>query len=146
MKNWTDIIVLGGMLLSVAVIVQFGVWHGQKRLREMRGFPEELFTTKPNFTFQKQLLRAAEKIALEETIPPDEPPLAIGDQCLLLGDLVVEGSGLLTVVDGDETEVVVSWDDGYQEKKLSRAIVRRYRDEGGGGKRKMPVPPKVLAG
>jgi hypothetical protein len=102
-------------------------WHARRRLAEILGLPPELVTTRINRTFPKALIQAAEKIAREAPLPPDEPPLRNGDRCFLLGDLDVKGSGPLMVVETDATHVVVAWDNGCQELKMSRAIVRRVK-------------------
>lgn len=100
-------------------------WHARRRLADIQGIPGELVTTRINRTFPKALLKAAEKVARESALPPDEPPLRSGDRCLLLGDIDINGAGPLMVVDTDETHVVVAWDDGCQEVKMPRAVVRR---------------------
>ena len=120
--------------------------HARKRLVEIRCDPPDLVTTKPNRTFPKPLIGAAEKIAREEQIPSDEPPLAVGDECALLGDLSVGDHYLLLVVDADETDVLVSWDDGHQEHRLPRSIVRRPDQPDALGGRKKSKGPQTAPG
>lgn len=117
------------ILLSVAFAVMTAfltaaTYHAGERLKQLRDEPpEELFTTRKNRSFPKELLRAAEGLEAQEPTPPDNPPLAVGDECQF-----VHGIGpVMLVVDANEREVIGSWDDGCQEHKFSRAIVRRWR-------------------
>lgn len=134
------------VLLFVALLVPFlfmwaVTWHAKRKLIETGiNPPFDLKTTRHNRTFPKPLLKAAEKVARDENIPPDDPPLAIGDECMLLGDLVINGVGVMTVVDENDTHVVAAWDDGYQEHKFSREIVRRCPPDQPARKRKVPQP------
>lgn len=55
--------------------------------------------------------------------PPDDPPLCVGDYCLLSS-----GSPPLLVVDADDYWVVVAWggiSEGCSEATMPRAMVRR---------------------
>jgi hypothetical protein len=117
------------ILLSVAfagstAFLIAATYHAEGRLRQLRGEPrEELFTTRKNRSFPKELLRAAERLEAQEPTPADNPPLTIGDECQF-----VHGIGpVMMVVDANEREVIGSWEDGYQEHKFPRSIVRRYR-------------------
>lgn len=116
--------------------------HARRRLAEIQGLPPELVTTKRNFDIPKALLRAAERIARETPLAADCPPLRVGDQCLLLGEVTLQKVGVMTVVECNATDVIVAWDDGNQEKRLSREILRRYRPpEGPVRRRKAPKAP-----
>lgn len=99
--------------------------HARKRLAEIRGDLPDLVTTRRNRTFSKPLLWAAERVAREDRLPPDEPPLVVGDECRL-----VCGIGpVLLVVDVDRSNVVASWDEGSQEHVFPRTLVRRYKPD-----------------
>jgi hypothetical protein len=114
------LVTLGGVLLFIAVIAL----HARKRLREMSDDPPlDLVTTKPNRTFSKPLMRASANVARDEQVPPDDPPLQVGDECTLVGGV----GPVMTVVDGNETDIVAAWDDGCQEHNFSREAVRRYK-------------------
>ena len=123
----TKLLILLSVFPALALFYRVICWHARRRLAEIQGFPFELVTTQRNRTFPKALIQAAEKIARETPLAPDEPPLFIGDRCLLLGDIDVKKAGPLTVTDCNATHVVVAWEDGCQELKMSRAIVRRAR-------------------
>jgi hypothetical protein len=112
----------GGFLLF---FILMGM-HARKRLRELSDDPPlDLVTTKPNRTFPKPLVRASAKVARDELVPSDDPPLQIGDECTLVGGV----GPVMTVVDGNHTDIVASWDDGQQEHNFSREAVRRYRPD-----------------
>jgi hypothetical protein len=121
----TDELVIGILiLLFFALGVPAMNMHARYRLRQLKDEPlDELFTTRKNRTFPKELLRAAEKLEAQDPTPHDFPPLDVGDECRL-----VHGIGpVMMVVETNEREVIASWDDGYQEHKFSRTIVRRHR-------------------
>lgn len=141
----TGLLIYAGILLG---LIGFGVLislHARNRLADIQGVPRELVTTRRNLSIPKPLLKAAQKVAMEESLPPDVPPLDIGDECLLLGEITLKSVGVMTVVDCNDTDVVVAWDDGNQETKLSREIVRRHRPKDLTRKTVKPLPHLVTS-
>ena len=116
---------LSGFVAFVLFFALIGL-HARKRLRELSDDPPlDLVTTKPNRTFPKPLVRASATAARDEQVPPDDPPLAAGDECTLVGGI----GPVMTVVDGNETDIIAAWDDGCQEHNFSREAVRRYKPD-----------------
>jgi hypothetical protein len=118
---------LGIYLAVIAAIVLFVAavsLHARRRLRQLRDEPPaELFTTRKNLSFPKELLRAAQRLEAQEPTPSDSPPLRMGDECQF-----VHGIGpVMLVVEANDQEIIGSWDEGCQEHKFPRSIVRRFR-------------------
>src|SRR5687767_9935727 len=110
------------------ILATFGLicLHARKRLRELRGDPPlDLVATKPNKTFPKLWIVAGERVAESEGVPPDDPPLHVGDECIFISDT----GPTMMVVDANETHVVTSWDEGAQERKFPRTVVRRWKPD-----------------
>jgi hypothetical protein len=126
---------IGSFALIPVAIGLMGL-HARKRLRELRCDPPlELQPTKPNKTFPKLWVLAGERIAQKDGTPPDEPPLDVGDQCIFIS----ETGPIMLVVDANETHVITSWDDGWQERKFSRTVVRRWKPDELVKPRKVPA-------
>jgi hypothetical protein len=116
------------MVVAVGVVgfaVFFGLigLHARRRLRELSDDPPlYLVTSKPNRTFTKPWRMAGELIAKSGDIPPDDPPLNVGEDCVF-----ISWTGpVMMVVDANDTHVITSWDEGMQEHKFPRRLVRRW--------------------
>lgn len=98
--------------------------HARRVLaRQDDGLPAELFTTRRNRTYNKPFLQALARVEKRYPTPADNPPLAVGDECRLVHVV----SPVMLVVDANDDAVVASWDEGCQEHRFDRLLVRRYR-------------------
>jgi hypothetical protein len=121
-KALTFLIGLAGILATFGLICL----HARKRLRELSDEPPlDLLPTKPNRTFPKLWVVAGQSVAEKEGIPPDDPPLQIRDECIFIS----ETGPVMLVVDANATDVVTSWDEGAQERKFPRSVVRRWKPD-----------------
>jgi len=143
---WWLVLLCAGVWLAVSGVVDLMEWHGKRKLVRLQAMPGDIAATKPNRLIPGELIRAAVKFARDQDLAPDNPPLQIGEQCLLLGDgTAISRAGVMTVVDADSLSVVVAWDDGEQEERLPRVILNRYRPGPPSGGVETVKNPRMIA-